>query len=72
MPSITDDFVEPDAAVHVDEQGAFGKARRLRMGHQGGVQGLSPDGLDFGFVQPLLQTQVAQNAGKNRLDGFGR
>jgi hypothetical protein len=37
LPSITDDFVEPDAAIHIHEQGAFGEACRLRMGHQGGV-----------------------------------
>src|SRR5580700_5040697 len=61
LTPITDDFAEPDAAVHRDEQGAFVQAGGLSVGDDGGVNEVVPDLEDFGFGLAAVNAPLAQN-----------
>ena len=69
FPSVTDDFTEPDIAVHGDEQGAFVETGRLGMGDDVRVEEVVPDLDDLGLGAAVVHAQIREDFGQ---DGAGR
>lgn len=69
--SVADDFIEPRAAVHRNEQGAFVNAGRLRMGGDGRVDEVVPDLHHFSFGAAFVDAHVRQHARHDVAGGAG-
>src|SRR2546421_4483142 len=63
LAPIADDLIEPDAAVHGDEQCALVQAGRLGVGSQVRVDQVVPDAGDLCFRAATVQTEPAEDRG---------
>src|SRR6266480_547524 len=70
LAPIADDFTEPNAAVHGDEQCSFVQSSRLGVGSEVRIDEIVPDANDFGLGAAAVQTEPVQNRGHDIGDRF--
>ena len=66
--AITDNFVQPRAAIDRDKESAFVQAGRLGVSREVGVDEMVPDFEDFRFGAATVETQIGENFRQDRAD----
>src|SRR2546430_16388126 len=70
LAAIADDFTEPNAAVHGDEQCSFVQSSWLGVGGEVRIDEVVPDANDFGLGAAAVQTEPVQDGGHDVGDRF--
>lgn len=61
LAAVADDFVEPHAAVHVDEERSFVETDWLGVSCEDGVDEMPPDARNLRLTLALVHAQLGQN-----------
>lgn len=69
--AVANDFIEPDVAIDIDEERAFGDADGLGVLGNDRVHEVVPDFQDFEFGLLAFKSESLENAGDEVADRFG-